>query len=219
MIRRASIPGARPPPPRRRPLPSSCTASSRARRSRGQAKRAPRRRRRRATRSASCSGPSRTAASPGPRRRRTPAPGPPRPAVLIERLDPAQVVEPERHQSGLLLPAPAAAASAGRSPSSMCPCTVSHEPGHRPPGGPAQHQALAARAPIPRRTYTSTSETRTEVMAPSARTRPAARCLPAGISRDGTAPRSPFPAPPGWERLRRIRRCPAPPLGERSLGW
>ena len=209
MIRRASIPGARPPPGRRRRRRAGPPRPSSARASRGQANRL--RRRSRASHS------KRVVLGPEPHRllgrdeggehrdqRDLVAP------VLIERLDPAQVVEPVGRESRFPPPAPARAAWAGVSPASMWPCTVSQEPGQRPPLPALQHQTLERRAR--RRAARRRRPARPAILvtASTARTRRAARCRPAATSRDGTARRARSPCPRAWERPRRTRRCRAP---------
>ena len=108
--------------------------------------------------------------------------------VLIERLDPAQVVEPARREPGLLLHLPRAPPRPGaRRPR----CGRAPFPTTRDSGLPRRGGAPGIRgaAPAPRSTYTSTSDTRTEVTAATGRTRRAARSRPAATSRGGTARR------------------------------
>ena len=108
--------------------------------------------------------------------------------VLIERLHSAQVVQPLGREPRLLLEFPPRRVGR-RLPGSMWPCTVSQDPGQRPPAARLSTRHSSA-LPGPRNTYRSMSETRTEVTAATARRHRAGRCPPAAISRDGTAHRT-----------------------------
>ena len=217
MIRRASIPAARPPP---RPRPRR-----RAARRRLPAPAAPAARRSGRRASAARQPLEPVVLGPDPHRgvrgheggehrhqRHFVAP------VLIERFDPAQVVEPLRREPGLLLAARAAPPRPA-SPPPRCgraPSPTSPDSG-RPRRAP-EHEALEA-APAPRSTYTSTSETRIAVTAATARTRRAARSRAAATSRDGTARRSRSPARPAWETRARTPRCRARRRPGSPAGW
>ena len=147
MIRRASIPGARPPPDRRRPgraarprrrargLPRPGEPPPRLDRPRAiRTGRAPGRyaRRRRPATNAANTGTSATSSMP----------------VLIERLDPAQVVQPLGREAGLLRELPPR--RVGRRLARLR-CAVHGLPRARAPaaGGSAQHEALERRGRRP----------------------------------------------------------------------
>ena len=195
MIRRASIPGARPPPRPPSPAPS---------RAHGVVERAPL---------------ARPGESAARLRRRQPlvarrAPAPSRTAVSggdeggehrhQRHLVHAGAGRTSRPGSGCTAaparaPSPPAARAAAASAGVLARLDVAV---HRLPRAraaarrrPGEAPGTRSAAPCPRRTYTSTSETRTEVMGATARRRPAARCPPAATSRGGTAPRSRCPAP------------------------
>ena len=148
MIRRASIPGARP-----RPRPAS-PAPSRARRPRARAPRAARRTGRRASagRQPLEAGRARGRSAPRPRRRRTPrtpAPAPPRPAGAGRSVSTRLRLYSRIGSRPVSSSSSRRAASAGVSPASMWPCTVSHDPGQRPPGRAPEQQALERAAGAP----------------------------------------------------------------------
>ena len=102
----------------------------------------------------------------------------------------------------------------------MWPCTISHDPGHRPPAARRSDQATRSRGTRPpARTYRSTSETPIVVMAATARRRQASS-MPARCDFSGwnCAPITLSMAHEGRKGPRRSRRSPrtSPASGTRG---
>ena len=152
MMRRASIPGARPRPLPRRPSRASCTASSSARRSRGQAKRvAGRRRRQPLVRVVLGAQPHRGIG--GARRRRTPAPARPRRPGADRTSRPGSGCTAARARARSPPPARAAPppTAARRPRCGRAPSPTSPDSGR--PARTPQHQALEPALALPQHVH------------------------------------------------------------------